>query len=357
MKEKFNLEDNEPCWCCSGKLYKDCCKEKIKITNDEKTYKMYMSEFDKAHRNYKKICMHPNQSECSSIKTHAHTISQKAVLELIAENKHVLMPIEFGISRTLKMHPMPIEAKATKFYCFCSKHDGMFSPIDKQNVDFTEYNCFLYAYRIFSSTYYKIERELACHYKLREKYDLTCNPFALVTYIGMERNLNLLDTWKEKFDNAIINESYGILENIRIDLNYRVYFAVATCFCPMFDVYGNDLPWNAESLPLVYISVIPDQNYTRILFSWFKENNEQYSYLKKQINEAPTRLILKYLNNLLPLNCENMTVSPKVWDAWGEKGRNEFLKIASEHLWINEKMKYCSETYFRERGFNLFMKI
>lgn len=68
MKEKFNLEDNEPCGCCSGKLYKDCCKGKIKIKNDEKTYKMYMSEFDKAHRNYKKICMHPNQSKCSSTK-------------------------------------------------------------------------------------------------------------------------------------------------------------------------------------------------------------------------------------------------------------------------------------------------
>ena len=126
------MDDNRPCLCGSGKLYKDCCKKKINIT-DEKIFKKYMSEFDKAHNSYRKICMHPKQHECSSVKTHAHTISQKAVLELLAENKYVLMLIEFGILRAFKMHPMPIEAKATKFYCFCSKHDGMFAPIDKQD--------------------------------------------------------------------------------------------------------------------------------------------------------------------------------------------------------------------------------
>lgn len=255
------------------------------------------------------------------------------------------------------MHPMPIEAKATKFYCFCSKHDGMFAPIDKQDVEFTEYNSFLYAYRTFSSTYYKIERELSCYYKLREKYDLTCNLVAILTYIGMEENLKTLTKWKEKFDNAIINESYEILENMRIDLNYQVHFAAATCFCPMFDVYGNVLPWDDVSLPLIYISVIPNQSNTRIWFSWFKENSEQYSYLKKQMNEAPTKLVLKYLNNLLPLNCENMTVSPRLWNVWGKNGQDEFLKVASEHILFDEKMKYQPETYFKDRKFNLFMKI
>ena len=48
MRERFSLDDNRPCLCGSGKLYKDCCKKKINIT-DEKIFKKYMSEFDKAH--------------------------------------------------------------------------------------------------------------------------------------------------------------------------------------------------------------------------------------------------------------------------------------------------------------------
>ena len=89
-----------------------------------------MQEFDKLHNTYKKMCLHPNKSECSRVKTHAHTISQKAVLELIAENGIVLMPIVFGIRNGFRMEPRGIEAKATKFYCFCSNHDKMFAPID-----------------------------------------------------------------------------------------------------------------------------------------------------------------------------------------------------------------------------------
>ena len=74
------------------------------------------------------------------------------------------------------------------------------------------------------------------------------------------------------------------------------------------------------------------------------------------MNEAPTKLVLKYLNNLLPLNCENMTVSPRLWNVWGKNGQDEFLKVASEHILFDEKMKYQPETYFKDRKFNLFIK-
>lgn len=175
MKEKFDYL-NAPCPCGSGKLYKECCKDKIDNSKDERIFKSYMQEFLTMHNKYKKLCLHPKQNECSDTKTHAHTISQKAVLDLIAENGKVLMPLAFGITNGFKMEPLGIESKATKFYCFCSKHDGMFTPIDKQQVDYTHHNCFLYAYRIFASTYYKVMRELNCYYKLRDKYNLAHLP-------------------------------------------------------------------------------------------------------------------------------------------------------------------------------------
>ena len=124
----------------------------------------------------------------------------------------------------------------------------------------------------------------------------------------------------------------------------------------MIDIYGNELPWNNKDLPLVYISIIPNENNTRIIISWFKECNICYRELKNQISIVPTRLLLKYLNNLLPLNCENMTVGPKLWEQWGNKGQNEFISIASGHL-LNDDMKFYSSTYFEDRKYDLFKRI
>lgn len=345
--------DNSPCLCCSGKLYKDCCKPKKKIRT-ETEYKMFMREFDDKHKNYKK-CMHPQRSECTNI-IHAHTISQKAVLEEIADNKQVLMPIEFGISKQFVLKSLGIESKASKFYCFCKKHDELFYPIDKKNVDFSTDNCFLYAYRAFASTYYKIERELYCYKELKEKYDLTYNPVAILTFLGMERNVIQLDRIRKIFDDAIINNAYDVLENTLIELDYKVFFAATTCFCPMVDLYGGELPWDDESIPLVYISIIPDESHTKIIISWLKEDTMKYKNFKEQLNNVPINFVLKYINNLLPLNCENIVLSPKLWNKWSNEAQEQYKMLSSEHF-IDTTLKYDSENYYADRLYDLFDKV
>jgi hypothetical protein len=347
---------SELCLCGSGKKYSECCALKISISDNPNSFRRYMQEFDKLHNTYKKICMHPQKSECSRVKTHAHTISQKAVLELIADRGMVLMPIVFGISNEFRMEPRGIEAKATKFYCFCSKHDKMFAPIDKTRICLTEYMYFLYAYRTFASTYYKVRRELDCFYKLREKYDLTSNPLVLLMYHYMERNVIFLDEYEEKFNEAIMNETYDCLVNISISLEYKVHFAAATCFCPAIDLFGNSLASDDEGLPMIYISIIPNEDYTNIIFSWFKQDAVRYDFFAEQVKIAPRRLILKYLNNLIPMNCENMVVGPKLWDIWGEEGQNDFIKIAYDKKRKNN-LKYTEKEYFQERLYNLFLKM
>lgn len=355
MREMFDKK-SELCLCGSGKKYSECCAIKISICGNSNSFRGFMQEFDKLHNTCKKICLHPNKSECSRVKTHAHTISQKAVLELIAENGIVLMPIVFGIRNEFRMEPRGIEAKATKFYCFCSNHDKMFAPIDYTNICLNENKFFLYAYRIFAATYYKVRRELDCFYKLREKYDLTSNPWALLMYHNMEINMVFLDEYKKIFDEAIMKETYSCLESMMISLEYKVYFAAATCFCPMIDLFGNSLSSSEPGLPMIYISIIPNENYTNIIFSWLKRDYDQYTFFKEQVKIAPRRLLLKYLNNLIPMNCENMTVGPKLWEAWGEEGQKDFIKIAYDEK-RKDNFKFTSKEYFRERLYNLFLKI
>jgi hypothetical protein len=100
----------------------------------------------------------------------------------------------------------------------------------------------------------------------------------------------------------------------------------------MFDIFGNPIFYDKFDLPMVYISVIPNVNQTYIIFSWFKVNNYVYGFFGEQLKIAPTRLTLKYLNNLIPLNCENMTVSPLLWNKWDASAKEDFLKVENDHL-------------------------
>lgn len=352
MKEIFE-ENTDRCLCGSGEKYADCCKGKINPNENESIHKGFMAELDTRRRKYRKICLHPKCDECSEIKTHAHSISQKAVLDLIAEHGNVFMPVVYGITNEFQMKPMGIESQATKFYCFCSKHDGMFCDIDKRNVDINEYSFFLYAYRSFAATYYKVIRELDCFSKLSQKYDYNFSPYAVLMNVQMQNSIPALEWSKKKFDDSILTNKYDCLESIYLTLDYRVYFAVSTCFNLMYDLFGNGINHAEYDLPMVYISVIPQEQQTQIIFSWFKEDDSLYGFFKEQLEIVPTRYVLKYLNNLLPLNCENMTVGPTLWQHWGADAQNEFLKLGSGHL-INENVKNNSYSYFEKRAFNLF---
>lgn len=355
MREKFE-NPVDRCLCGSGKPYEECCKEKINPNQSEGLYKQFMHELDERRRHYKRLCLHPKQNECCNVKTDAHTISQQAVLSLIAEHSEVLMPVVYGITNEFEMKPMGIEGKATKFYCFCQTHDAMFYPIDQRSVTLNEFTFFLYAYRIFASTYYKVIRELDCYEALHQKYDLTDNPLAILFYLQAQNSLPALNWYKNKFDNAILTEKYDCLESTTITLGYRVYFAAATCFCPMFDIFGNQIKHGEFDLPMVYISIIPDESQTHIIFSWFKEDHLIYNFFSEQLKIAPTRLTLKYLNNLMPLNCENMTISPLLWNKWNTVAKENFLEVAHDHL-EHENIKNISKTYFKERAYNLFLHL
>ncbi|WP_026478222.1 hypothetical protein [Alkaliphilus transvaalensis] len=355
MKEIFE-KITDRCLCGSREKYANCCKGKINPNGNESIHKEFMAELDTRRRNYRKICLHPKGDECSEIKSHAHSISQKAVLDLIAEHGNVLMPVVYGITNEFQMKPMGIESKATKLYCFCSKHDGIFCDIDKRSVHINEYSFFLYAYRSFAATYYKVIRELDCFAKLNQKYDCNFNPYAILMNVQIQNSMPALEWNKKKFDDSILTNKYDCLENICLTLHYKVYFAVSTCFNLMFDIFGNRINHSEYDLRMVYISVIPQEQQTLIIFSWFKEDDALYGFLKEQLEIVPTRYVLKYLNNLIPLNCENMTVGPVLWNNWSADAQNEFLELGSGHL-INENVKNNSYSYFEKRAFNLFEHI
>ena len=328
MKEKYDAETNV-CLCGSGLPYKKCCATKKVLIQDGKTNREFILDADNIRRIYKPCCMHPQQEKCRKVGIKAHTISKQSVLSLISKDREVLMPIVYRITGELSMKPMGIETQATKLSCFCKHHDDMFQPIDKRSVTLNDHTFFLYAYRTFAATLYKVYHELNCFRQLQKLYDFTKHTSLLRFYRGMEISVPILDDYKTKFNIAICNSQFDIMKSTCCMLNYKVGCAAATCFCPIIDIHGNLINHYSHKIPLLFISVIPKYDKTCIIFSWLKEHDHVYSFFSDQLKSTPTKLILKYLNNLLPMNCENMVLDPLLWEKWGDTAQREYEYVAS----------------------------
>lgn len=340
------------CLCGSGRFYKDCCQKKLNPTDEIIRIKL-IYDFESSRKKYLKICLHPLQNECKQDKIHAHTISKKAVLKLIAKDGKVLMPVMYAMGNEFKMQHLGIEADATKLYCFCSQHDKMFNPIDKNDVTIDCTTAFLYAYRAFAGVYYRIEREIYIYEnRLSPKYNLTKVPEVILLHEWETLLLKKLNYCRSLFDNAIISQNYDILETHTIYLSYRVLFAVSSCFSISFDIYGNRVKKDSDEIHVIYISVIPDKATSKIIISWMREDSDIYRPFEKQLKSVPQSFVLKYLNNLLPMNCENMTISPLLWESWSASTRQEFLDTADCRK--NELAKKESYSHFSEKSYNLF---
>lgn len=344
-------KDNKLCSCERESTDELCYKKKIDPTEKNMYYALLADMNNERNRYNKsvKICLHPISGECSSEKSGAHTISNSSVLKLIAPEGKVMMPIMYNLTGKLKMDPVGIN-EATKLNCFCKKHDEMFHPIDEEDVRLDTFALFLYAYRAFAGTYYKMKREIKILERLSNKYDFTKLEYIVSFQKSMKKWLNKLEECKRVFNESIIANDYKILNSYTYTLPYRAYFAVSSCFPIIFDAYGTPIIHKNGKMQLMYISIIPHDKNTQIIFSWLKSDDPLYAEFKRQLSIIPESFFLKFLNNLLPLSCENIVISPRLWDNWSKEAQDEF-KHKAQYGW---PLRSMPAAYFHETEYDLF---
>lgn len=341
----------ELCFCRSGLPYECCCKGKLKPGDKPGLLKKISAERIQYIKENPKVCLFPN---CEKAGIYSHSISQKAVLDRIAVDGHVYMPIvQVGKQNALVLRG--IEKQTSGFHCFCLEHDKTFYPIDDENLGDTDSLRFLYAYRIFSSTYYKVLREKCWFDKITKKYDFSEEKLLRTTYEKIYRQLIALNSIKILFDSSIINSDYSRIISFSIRLDYRIGFSSATAFCPKYDLFGNTIEYTDNELELLYITTNPYLDYTIIIISCIDIDKNVYEKLFKQLDVTPVSFILKYLNNLFPYYCENIAISPILKEKWNEEGIKEFLSVIN--LNPIERQIIPSSYFFKERKYNLFLKI
>lgn len=326
--------------------------------NDENIRKKHMADLLRMRNEYGYYCMHPFASgdTCTEI-SGAHNIQRNGPLKKIQVNNHILSPLVNGFTGKLEMKSLGIATQATVFSGLCNEHDKIFYPIEHDILsgDLTSYQLFLFAYRAFAYTYFKIKREEYCFKKLSQKYNYHEQTFVQFYHNMIQKNVNKIEKEKEKFDSSITTNKYDDMTHFVHVLNYEIKFAASTGIVANFDIYGTKMKIDQNKLNILYISAFPSDNCSYIIISTYNENIGVYESFFNTIKNAPIKFLLKYLNNVLPLYAENIVLSPNLWEKWKKENQNEFVSLIQGNL-IANKISSDSWQHFEKRGYNLFIE-
>jgi len=270
----------------------------------EEDFKSIRTELHKRVIEKSKKCWHPEAgpSTCSLepngiIKVSAaHSIQNNGVLSQIADNGHVtsLYDLELAdfkgktIGRNL----------ASMFWGFCNKHDSVFRPIEVEKYVGSEIQNFLFAYRGFV---------VGSHKKIE---------VSNIMDFGQQTHNDIINN-KKIFDEAILNQNYGVIKTYTIELPAFYSIAVSSSFYLDFDFEGNPIPHSDERMEYLFLSVFPDQNKTYVLISYFEQDENLYGNLGNQL--AKRNNYVSDISILIAAHCENVYFNPTYYNAFIKK--------------------------------------
>lgn len=305
-------------------------KELLKVKEDVTIEQLIKVEsFLRYYRTLKKKsrvkkCMHPLKCQCSERIIGAHSIQNNKILKRIATEGNVYMPCAKN-----KNPFAPISKwgrkQATVFTGFCYYHDSeIFKSIENGPFDRSKKQVFFYIYRCFAIEYHKkLENyNMAClinkENKINKKED----------FLGIGLALWDLDKVKKIFDRALVDEKYDILTSIVWEFDMQIKFAASGYQGLNRDLKGqiiqniNEIHKNIEH---IFISIFPEEKKSYCIISWFKKNDSLFEEYKEGLLNLTLKERKNYINNILPLITENISINPEGWDKFNEKEKEGFI--------------------------------
>ncbi|MDP1802956.1 MAG: hypothetical protein Q8L81_16460 [Bacteroidota bacterium] len=261
-----------------------------------------------------KFCWHPSASNTTCnidstgniIVSAAHSIQNNGVLSQIVENglvtTYAINKGEFDSKELHKNH-------ASIFWGFCNTHDAIFKPIETNSYTGTDEQNFLFAYRGFVvSTHKKVEMSDLMDYGVQSENDIKQN--------------------KKIFDDAILASNYSILETEVFELPAFYPIAVSSAFYLDFDFEKNPIPHSDDRMEDIFVTLLPFQNKTYFLLSYFKQDKHLYGNLGKQLRGR--NKLKSDITMLIAAHTENVYFNPTYYNTFIKKHEENLNRIIFE---------------------------
>lgn len=372
------IDDKENCPCGSGRKYSDCCKNRKDIVIDRKKF-MKNGNYINANimqtlkQNKISVCLYPKKDECEKKIVNAHSIQKNGVLSILARDNEVVV-IEPGADENgLKVaYRSKGKNRATTFTGFCSYHDReVFKPIETIEYSKTDQQNFLFAYRIFALEYYKKKVAFKSFQKtIRQKPSGMKNDLFVKVYRNFQLAEKDMEAYKTFFDEMLLSENYSDLYTHVIEFDYRIPFAAAFAYSPLYDFDKRPLNLektnmcDEERLKLNFVTVLPQKDKSYILYSWLKEDDDFFESLHLRLNTISLREVKRIFNNLIPEYAENIVFAPVFWERLSEYQKqafqnrflSDFLNIENNPVVNPNELNY--KVFLDERApYNLFREL
>ena len=351
MGKNIKINNAEPCLCGSGKIFKECCKNKVfssnngyseeVLNNPQRINAILQERMDKTDF---KVCMFSDKSNCKLPIKNAHTLQNNGVLSVLAENNHVMVTDVLSKARSGSTIKKISKNKATTFYGFCEYHDDvLFKDIEVKEYNDEPKQNFLYSYRIIAQEYHKKQRSLsALQNCVKDNPSILQNPDVVEQYRMYKLAVNDLEEYVSIFNNAYVNESFNILYNFTYKFENQYQFAVTTMYVPcaringekLIDIYSKD----EERLPSVFLTVIPANGCSYFIMSCLKCDYDRLKIYFDDIRNMDENKLKRFLNWNLPTYSENIVLSPRLWEQWDNKAQKEYEKMIAGPMGDFEKI-------------------
>ena len=329
---------NEPCWCNSGKKYKNCHLNR----SDEKRLPFDALK-DGVIKNRKiSKCLHPeaSETECNNIIS-AHTIQRSRVLKEISDKEnHIMAFNSFDPANKTELNVHRIGwKKASTFTAFCGHHDEVtFMPLEKKPFIGNKEQIFLIAYRAICWELFQKESVIKASPSIKENIDrgLSEDKQKMLQRIiniqsaGQAKGFEDLTKAKSEMDKALLTKCYDDYNTYEIKLEGNLEIASTGAITPSVSLSGKTLQalHNLQAVVqwIAFGIDISEDKHPSIVFLWSKNNLASQKFMD-EIELLDDQKLTEYLIQFFFAYCENTYFSIAWWSSLSDLQKKHITQL------------------------------
>lgn len=294
-------------------------------------------------------CLEPTM-QCQNAAINAHSIQNSRVLDLLAEDGHVVSfahrvdaetgpYIEFGsIGRN----------KASTFAGLCAEHDRrIFAPIDTQEIEQgNPEQLFLLAYRaVVRELHATMEGAVKVQTGYLKRVELGLSPSNQPSKMGMfavQRMIVSYETfqYKAEYDKALLTRSFDLIQHDILTLENQPPTVAASALFSLDNLRVQD------DVVRVVLNILPQKNDTTVvIFSYLRRDAASARSALSRIFNATGHFQKYGLSRTLLNYCDNFVIAPAYFSKWSDRKRAVIGEYFAKTVFEND-LSYEDEDLF-----------
>ncbi len=329
---------NQPCWCGSGKKYKNCHLNRAQ----EKRLDFWAVNDALCAAFTAKRCMAPEalHHACSGKIVRAHTVSRSGSLKRIAVDGHL-----YAFNPTLpclsNSHGFIVpELRGIKqcstFTGFCAHHDQhLFSPLENVAFDFSAEQCFLLAYRALArETFNKIAQASVAPI-LREADRGIPRPaqefiqsLASGHQEGVQAGVTDAQSAQRAYDAVLLSRDFSCVRAYIVEFENvpSVMCATGLTLCEGFDGSIVQDLFDLESpAALIHCNALASGNGGAVVFTWLAESDPVCDPFIQTLEAVEDGDLTNALLRFFFEYSDNLQIAPAWWERLAQPAQQALL--------------------------------